>query len=137
MRELGALGAFMNGGGGVFATGDHEDLGVVMCGRVPRGCVPCASGIIPMLALTASPLRAPSIGVDRVETTQPGHNKSFVRFDDQSDDIPQPLTLRYYTYAQSIFWSRVYPHPLLCGPTGAIMTFRTTCTRARSSFPRT
>ena len=34
--ELGALGAFMNSGGGVFATGDHEDLGVIMCGRVPR-----------------------------------------------------------------------------------------------------
>ena len=54
---------------------------------------------------------------------EPGHNKSFVHFDDQSDDIPQPR-LRYYTYAQSIFSVGVFmPHPLLCGPAGAIVTF--------------
>lgn len=28
--------ADLHGGGGVFATGDHEDLGVALCGRVPR-----------------------------------------------------------------------------------------------------
>ncbi|MEM7072275.1 MAG: hypothetical protein AAF418_01780 [Pseudomonadota bacterium] len=34
--ELEALARFMNGGGGVFATGDHEDIGDAMCGRIPR-----------------------------------------------------------------------------------------------------
>src|SRR5579875_144243 len=34
--ELAALATFMDGGGGIFATGDHEDLGVVLNGRVPR-----------------------------------------------------------------------------------------------------
>ena len=30
------LAKFMNDGGGVFATGDHLDLGAALCGRVPR-----------------------------------------------------------------------------------------------------
>jgi hypothetical protein len=120
--ELGALGAFMNGGGGVFATGDHEDLGVVLCGRVPRVRA-MRKWYFPSAGPNGEPVAPPAIGVDRIETTQPGHNESFVQFDDQSDDIPQPLTLRYYTYAQTIFWSRVYPHPLLCGPVGAIKAF--------------
>ena len=34
--ELLALTEFMNQGGGVFATGDHADLGAPLCGRVPR-----------------------------------------------------------------------------------------------------
>jgi hypothetical protein len=91
--ELGALGAFMNSGGGVFATGDHEDLGVIMCGRVPRVRA-MRKWYYPYPGPNGEPVAPPSIGVDRVETTQPGHNESFVHFDDQSDDIPQPLTLR-------------------------------------------
>ncbi len=34
--EIQALAGFMNRGG-VFATGDHEDLGVLLCGKVPPG----------------------------------------------------------------------------------------------------
>ncbi len=34
--ELQALCQFMQNGGGVFATGDHEDLGNALCGYVPR-----------------------------------------------------------------------------------------------------
>lgn len=34
--EQRALANFMNKGGGVFATGDHEDLGAALCGKVPR-----------------------------------------------------------------------------------------------------
>lgn len=34
--ELRAISEFMDGGGGIFATGDHEDLGVAMCGAIPR-----------------------------------------------------------------------------------------------------
>jgi hypothetical protein len=120
--ELGALGAFMNGGGGVFATGDHEDLGVLLCGSVPRVRA-MRKWYFPNPGPNGEPVAPPSIGVDRIETTQPGHNETFVHFDDQSDDIPQPLTLRYYTYEQTVFWSRAYPHPLMCGPAGAIVTF--------------
>ena len=34
--ELLVIAKFMDGGGGVFATGDHENLGVQLCGRIPR-----------------------------------------------------------------------------------------------------
>ncbi len=34
--ELTALVKFMNNGGGVLAMGDHEDLGLGLCGNVPR-----------------------------------------------------------------------------------------------------
>ena len=43
--ELAALATFMDGGGGVFATGDHEDLGVVLCGRASAGAVD-AQGVV-------------------------------------------------------------------------------------------
>jgi hypothetical protein len=34
--ELAAISRFMQNGGGVFATGDHEDLGLPLNGRIPR-----------------------------------------------------------------------------------------------------
>ena len=34
--EVEAIGRFMEGGGGFFATGDHENLGAALCGRIPR-----------------------------------------------------------------------------------------------------
>lgn len=34
--ELAVLASWMDGGGGVFATGDHSILGASMCSRVPR-----------------------------------------------------------------------------------------------------
>ena len=34
--ELKAVSKFMDQGGGIFATGDHEDLGNSMCAKVPR-----------------------------------------------------------------------------------------------------
>ena len=34
--EVAAIAKFMDAGGGVFATGDHEDLGAGLCARLPR-----------------------------------------------------------------------------------------------------
>src|SRR5215211_7241064 len=34
--ELSAISQFMDGGGGVFAAGDHEDLGAAISGSIPR-----------------------------------------------------------------------------------------------------
>ena len=34
--EKAAIAKFMNGGGGVFAVGDHDGIGAYMCGRLPR-----------------------------------------------------------------------------------------------------
>ena len=117
--ELAALAVFMDGGGGVFATGDHEDLGVVMNGRVPR-VRSMRKWYYPSPGPLGEPVAPPAIGSDRIETTQPGHGESFVHFDDQSDDIPQPLTLLWYSYRLNLFYNQTYPHPLLCGPGGAI-----------------
>jgi hypothetical protein len=117
--ELGALAAFMDGGGGVFATGDHEDLGVMLCGRVPR-VRSMRKWYFPNLGPLGEPVAPPAIGTERVETTQLGHNEYFVHFDDQSDDIPQPLALRWYSRQLNIFTLQQWPHPLLCGLHGAI-----------------
>jgi len=117
--ELAALATFMDGGGGVFATGDHEDLGVVLNGRVPR-VRSMRKWYYPSPGPLGEPVAPPAIGVDRIETTQPGHSETFVHFDNQSDDIPQPLELRRYSLRQNLFLDLVYPHPLLCGPRGAI-----------------
>ena len=116
--ELAALTKFMNGGGGVFATGDHEDLGVELCGRVPR-VRSMRKWYFPAAGPLGEPVAPPAIGSDRVETTQrrPGDTVTF--FDDQSDDIPQPLTLRWYPNT-SLFTLMVHPHPLMCGLKGAI-----------------
>jgi hypothetical protein len=119
--ELAALAAFMDGGGGVFATGDHENLGVVLCGRVPR-VRSMRKWYFPNPGPNGEPPAPPALGVGRIETTQPGHNDPAphgVLFDDQSDDIPQPILPRFYTLGGPFFFWR-YPHPLLCGPRGTI-----------------
>jgi hypothetical protein len=115
--ELVALATFMDGGGGVFATGDHEDLGVELSGRVPR-VRSMRKWYYPSPGPHGEPVAPPALGVERIETTQPGHD-ALVRFDDQSDDIPQPLSLRWYTQGNA-FGKLTYPHPLLCAPAGPI-----------------
>ncbi len=121
--ELIALATFMDGGGGVFATGDHEDLGVVLNGRVLR-VRSMRKWYYPSPGPLGEPVAPPAIGVERIETTQPsrGNGTGPVYFDNQSDDIPQPLELRWYTQQQNSFsfsaWR--YPHPLLCGSNGPI-----------------
>jgi hypothetical protein len=117
--ELAALATFMDKGGGVFATGDHEDLGVVLCGRVPR-VRSMRKWYHPAPGPLGEPVAPPAIGTERIETTQPRQGDPFVRFDNQSDDIPQPLTLRWYRQSIALFLENRYPHPLLCGPNGPI-----------------
>src|SRR5579863_952758 len=34
--EVAAIAAFMDGGGGVYATGDHSGMGSYLCGQIPR-----------------------------------------------------------------------------------------------------
>lgn len=117
--ELAALATFMDGGGGVFATGDHEDLGVALNGRVPR-VRSMRKWYFPDPGPHGEPVAPPAIGTMRVETTQPSKLETAVRFDNQSDDIPQPLELRWYSIPRSIFTSVQFPHPLMCGPNGPI-----------------
>ncbi len=116
-NELKALSEFMDSGGGLFATGDHGALGSALCGHVPR--------VRTMRRWFAGPGPFGNDGTPgmsdehRHDTNRIGHDAS-TDFDDQSDDVPQPIRPRYF-YARAGSWRRWrWPHPLLCGPMGVI-----------------
>lgn len=111
LEEQAALAEFMNAGGGVFATGDHAGLGSALAGDLPR---------VRSMRHWSSP--PPSDGPNRVDTTQPDLNNNVV-FENQSDDIPQKLRLKWYEWSSSRWTREVYPHPLLCSRSGAITEF--------------
>jgi hypothetical protein len=109
--EQAAVAAFMNKGGGVFATGDHASLGSALAGNLPR--------VRSMRHWNSPP---PPLGPTRVDTTQPDAN-NIVVFENQSDDIPQTLKLKWYEWSNLGWLRRVYPHPLLCSSSGPIKKF--------------
>jgi hypothetical protein len=117
--ELRQLARFMDGGGGVFATGDHEDLGVALCGRVPR-VRSMRKWYWPNPGPNGEPVAPPTSGLDRLDTLSAGNDPG-VQFDDQSDDVPQRITPRlYWSWPWNGYFHRTHPHPLLCGPRGVI-----------------
>lgn len=103
--ELAAITRFMDAGGGVFATGDHDSIGSEMCGRIPRvRAARCWYGagdtISPMPA--AFPRNHPPFSTARADTTRKnligdhdfdndGIEEDFVWFENQSDSVPQPI----------------------------------------------
>ncbi|MEJ6404269.1 hypothetical protein [Yoonia sp. 2307UL14-13] len=113
--ELRAVSEFMDGGGGVFATGDHEDLGNSMCAEVPRVrsmrrwwySNPGPNG---------EPVAPAQSGADRHDTLVGGGT--------QTDPDPQMIRPRLYQrtlLAGSVLKKVVrYPHPVLCGPSGIL-----------------
>ena len=109
--EQAAIATFMNNGGGVFATGDHAGLGSALAGQLPR---------VRSMRHWQSP--PPALGTDRVDTVRPDNNDVVV-FENQSDDIPQVLKLKWYQWSQHVWYREVYPHPLLCSATGPITEF--------------
>ena len=118
--ELRKLSEFMNNGGGVFATGDHADLGVDMCGQVPR-VRNMRRWYYPFAGPLGEPAAPGSFGNnhDTIRDTNPvtpGRQGS------QSDDIPQNIRPRYYYgwTSPSILGYKKFPHPVLCGPKGVI-----------------
>ncbi|WP_248964613.1 hypothetical protein [Sphaerisporangium perillae] len=119
--ELRAIAQFMDAGGGVFATGDHEDLGAAMCRRIPR-VRSMRKWHWPAQGPNGEPVAPNATGVDRHDTRRPGHD-TVIDFDDQSDDVPQRITPRLYPSWRPpwspLLWPS-YPHPLLCGPRGVI-----------------
>jgi hypothetical protein len=109
-EELRAISEFMDGGGGLFATGDHGALGKALCSEVPRARS--------MRRWDDSSGEVGMGDADRKDTNRSGHNTSS-EFNDQSDDIPQPIEPKlYHQWLGIIHYS--YPHPLLCGPDGSI-----------------
>lgn len=127
--ELRALMEFMDGGGGVFATGDHEDLGAAMGGFLPR-VRQMRRWFFPDVGPNGEGLAPPFEGPGRFDTNQEGHDSGY-QFNDQSDDIPQAIDPKMYTTSIAGIREAVYPHPVLCGPKGPPSGFcRTTLTKA-------
>ncbi|GAA4467676.1 hypothetical protein GCM10023189_51760 [Nibrella saemangeumensis] len=122
--ELRAVSEYMDQGGGIFATGDHEDLGVDMCGRIPR----IRSMRRWFTAANPGPNEEPfapaQTGIGRHDTIVDINPALAGVQGDQSDLTPQKIKLnyRYRTYHMgSVIRRQVkYPHLVLCSPDGAI-----------------
>ena len=116
--ELRAVSAFMASGGGVFATGDHEDLGNPLAARIPR---------VRSMRRWHWPNPGPDGEPVAPDQTGAGRHDTIVNFatgGSQTDADPQEIS--------PVLWSRTligggiltvverYPHPILCGPSGVI-----------------
>lgn len=126
--ELDVLFEWMDQGGGVFATGDHETLGAALCSKIPR--------VRSMRKWTTAQGVPPAGSVSRHDTLLKGHayaNTSSgtqegdrYTFDDESDDLPMKIRPRWYAaygkpWQPAWPWSKGRrPHPILCGRKGII-----------------
>lgn len=118
--ELAAIARFMEAGGGVFATGDHDSIGSNMCGHILRvRAMRCWYGqgdsISPMDP--TFPTNFPPTSALRADTTRrnpagsyAGGPPDYVWFENQSDSVPQPITHLLPT------------HPILKRPDGTAIT---------------
>ncbi|MBN1240345.1 MAG: hypothetical protein JXB36_17720, partial [Gammaproteobacteria bacterium] len=110
--ERQAIRRFMDEGGGVFATGDHEDLGVTVGGYIPR-VRSMRRWFWPNPGPNGEPVAPHGGDATRHDTNRAGHDPGF-SFNDQSDDVPQTIAPRYFGgLIQSV-------HPVLCTPQGPI-----------------
>jgi hypothetical protein len=131
--ELAVLAAFMESGGGVFAVGDHDDLGVDLCGKVPRVrsmrrwtfdyAAITKNGALDYTLYSENPHMAPPVAGPHRHSTIVADANGRYEFDGQSDDIPQTTQPVIYSLVSGSPWLsfiRSYPHPLLCGAKGVI-----------------
>ena len=122
--ELNVVEAFMDAGGGVLAMGDHEDLGLGLCGGIKR-VRSMRKWWFNSPAPPANHVKAPdSHDLTRNDTVQPASPGGVPDGGDQSDGVPQPIYPNYRYRWQNAFlrpyhWIK-YPHPVLCGPRGTM-----------------
>jgi hypothetical protein len=112
--ELRWLADWMDRGGGVFAAGDHWDLGASLCSRIPR--------VRTMRRWTPDQGVPPMDGGARLQTLQPSpttQNQDFL----EGDTIPQHIEVVYRLLTISDLIRPAVPHPLLATSTGIIETF--------------
>ncbi len=133
--EVAAIARFMDAGGGVFATGDHEDLGAGLCRQLPRirnmrrwfwdGPGPNGEPVAPR-GTPGFPGHPDSELVDRHDTLVAGHDFDTARpndnyqFDDQSDNVAQRIEARSFEASNSRYFRQTWPHPLLCSADGVV-----------------
>jgi hypothetical protein len=118
--EVGVISEFMNGGGGVFATGDHASLGRQMCGSLPRirrmrEWRPADAGGVPMGTETDA-----SVAINRIDTVMNPGADGLYEFRDQSDLIPQRIYPNYQVtdtddLAGPAWQARIHPVLMLPG----------------------
>jgi hypothetical protein len=113
--ELKLLAEWMDRGGGVFATGDHHNLGASMCSRIPR--------VRTMRKWTVAQGVPPQFSSSRHETTQAAPGSTSTTYAEESDAFPQPIQPVYRPTATSIAIRTLVPHPLLCAQDGVIDEF--------------
>jgi len=108
--EVQKIAAFMNAGGGIFATGDHATLGSAISARLPRIRHMRDWASVPM---GLEPLPTAQRRIDTV--VNPGSNGLY-EFEDQSDNIPQRIYPNYaVTGPGAGSWTATI-HPLLRMP---------------------
>ena len=112
--ELEVLTQWMNAGGGIFATGDHDYLGASMCSRIPR--------IGTMRAWSNAQGVPPIGGPSRIDTNRPFNpaeqaGTEVIEFDRQSDPLPQKIRWVPWMSFGTWFHRIERPHPVLCHPT--------------------
>lgn len=120
--ELNALSQFMDQGGGVFATGDHQDLGRPMCAEVPR-VRSMRRWYWPNQGPNGEPIAPDQTGSERHDTVMDTDPATPGLQGSQSDKVPQPIRVRYYSRKVGsgiIYRIHTFPHPVLCGPDGVI-----------------
>ena len=100
--------------GGVFATGDHADLGAGLCRQVPR--------VGTMRRWTNAQGVPPAGGIGRIDTNRPQNAAQDapayggIPGSAQSDAVPQPIEWVPVARSGSGFFARHAPHPILCHP---------------------
>jgi hypothetical protein len=122
-QEVANITAFMNAGGGIFATGDHGSFGAAIAGQVPRvrlmrpwfvtedpttSAPPAITDVGTQVSRISTVQPNPFYGIldkQAVELTQPqndatlppsGNEATDIPFENQSDDIPTPITAKRY-----------------------------------------
>lgn len=107
--EQTVIAQFMANGGGVFATGDHEDLGAGMGSNIPR--------VRSMREWAAIPVANPN----RLDTVVHPGVDAIKQFDDQSDQFPQQIYPVFFSNGGpdnvASSWS---VHPVLRHSSGAV-----------------
>ncbi len=104
---------------GVFATGDHEDLGAKLNSRIPR-----VRSMRKWYKAGANPMNYPEApprdSAERRDTLRKGSSNIY-KSENQSDDTPQEIeSTLHSTPSSMIYGTKYYPHPLLCGTRGTI-----------------
>lgn len=98
--ELDCIIAFMQAGGGVFATGDHESMGLMLCGRIPR---------VRSMRFWEHPPAPDRDDATRIDTLRQGSKLGF-QSTDQSDGTPQEIRPKFFLDEDK---KNSHPHQLL------------------------